>query len=181
MTNWLNDIDEISAQFDRAFGALTIEQLHWKPNANTWSIAQNMDHLRVVNETYYPVLEALKAGTYPRPFMAKLGFMVSFLGATVLKAVEPGREKKMKTFPIWEPTTSPINEHIRREFGQHQAELKQQIEAAKPYLNQGLVIASPANSFVVYKLETAFDIIVSHERRHLAQAQEVLAWIEKHT
>jgi hypothetical protein len=48
------------------------------------------------------------------------------------------------------------------------------IEEAKELVAKGTVIASPANKNIVYKLETAFDIIVSHEQRHLEQAKEVL-------
>lgn len=94
MKKWTTKLDIITEQSIAQFGILTNEQMNWKPNANTWSIAQNLDHLMVVNETYYPVLTSLKAGTYKTPFIAKIGFMVSFLGKTVLKAVQPDRQKK---------------------------------------------------------------------------------------
>ncbi len=37
---------------------------------------------------------------------------------------------------------------------------------------------SPANKNIIYTLETAFDIIVTHEQRHLAQAKEVLEMLK---
>jgi hypothetical protein len=80
MKNWTSTLGDISRQILTEFGSLSSEQLNWKPNPNTWSIAQNLDHLIVVNETYYLVLASLKAGTYKTPFIAKIGFMVSFLG-----------------------------------------------------------------------------------------------------
>jgi len=86
MKNWTLTIDEISKQSLAEFGELSTEQLNWKPNSNTWSIAQNLDHLIVINETYYPVLAELKAGTYKSPFIARFGFIVSFLGKTILNA-----------------------------------------------------------------------------------------------
>jgi len=45
---WTNQIDTITAEFTKEFGNLSAEQLNWKPNADTWSIAQNMDHLIVI-------------------------------------------------------------------------------------------------------------------------------------
>jgi len=33
------------------------------------------------------------------------------------------------------------------------------------------VISSPANKYIVYKLENAFDIIINHERRHFKKAK----------
>ena len=174
MKNWPLQLDKITEHFVANFGSLSTEQLNWKPNSQTWSIAQNMYHLIIVNETYYPVLAALKEGTYKTPFIAKLGFMVSFLGKTVLNAVKPDRKKKMKTFPVWEPTVSQVNSDILQRFEKHQSELKRQIEASKELIEKGIIISSPANRNIVYKLETAFDIIVSHEQRHLEQAKEVL-------
>lgn len=181
MQNRTSRLDDITRQSLAEFGALTSEQLNWKPNSTTWSIAQNLDHLIVVNETYYPVLASLKAGTYRAPFIAKIGFMVSFLGKTILNAVQPDRRKKMKTFPIWEPTASHVIGDILNRFQNHQNELKRHIADAKGLVEQGVVISSPANRNIVYKLETAFDIIVSHEQRHLEQAKEVLQLIQNNT
>jgi hypothetical protein len=174
MKNWATILDNIAKQSQTAFGELTTAQLNWKPDSSTWSIAQNLEHLIVVNETYYPVLASLKVGTYKAPFIAKIGFIVSFLGKTVLKAVQPDRKKKMRTFPIWEPSKSKVGGDILKRFEVHQNELKQKIENARELIEKGIVISSPANRNIVYKLETAFDIIVSHEQRHFEQAKEIL-------
>jgi hypothetical protein len=174
MKNWSATLHDISKQSLAEFKPLSKDQLNWKLNPNTWSIAQNLDHIIVVNETYYPVLAALKAGTYQTPFMARIGFIVSFLGKTVLKAVQPDRQKKMTTFPIWEPTKSSVPEDILERFQIHQNELMIKIEEAHEFVKKGIVISSPANRHIVYKLETAFDIIVLHEQRHIEQAKEVL-------
>jgi hypothetical protein len=173
--HWTNKIDETTAAFKASFGGLSAEKLNWKPNTQTWSIAQNMDHLIVINETYNPVISALKKGTYKKPFMGNIGFMVNFLGKTILDAVNPDRKKKMKTLPIWEPAKSEISPDILMRFEKHQEELKNMIAGCKDLLDQGIVISSPANKNIVYKLGAAFDIIVTHEKRHLEQAKEVLA------
>ncbi|MBL7870577.1 MAG: DinB family protein [Cyclobacteriaceae bacterium] len=170
---WTNQIDAITNDFKESLGMLTLEQLNWRPFANSWSIGQNLDHLIVINGTYYPVIKAVRSGTYQLPIIAKLDFMVSFLGRTVLKAVQPDRRKKIKTFPIWEPTTSDIKPDIWERFEKHQSELKMMIQSSSDLLDNGTVISSPANRYIVYKLETAFDIIVSHERRHFEQSMEI--------
>jgi hypothetical protein len=125
-------------------------------------------------------LESLNARTYKTPFIAKIGFLVSFLGKTVLNAVQPDRRKKMKTFPIWEPTTSNVINDILQKFQIHQNELIQKIEDGKGLVENGVVISSPANKNIVYTLETAFDIIVSHEQRHLIQANEILTQVKNY-
>jgi len=178
---WTKKIDETTNEFKESFGALSVEQLNFKPNAQTWSIAQNIDHLIVINETYYPVINSIREGNYKTPFLAKLGFMVSFLGKTILDAVQPDRKKKMKTFPIWEPAKSEISGDILSRFEKHQTDLKNLITGSKDLLEKRTVISSPANKNIVYKLETAFDIITTHEQRHLAQAREVAAELKAET
>ena len=174
MKNWITQIDETTSAFQTSFGTLTEKQLNWKPNPETWSIAQNMDHLITINQTYFPILAALKTGEYQSHFLAKIGFLTSFFGKMLLNAVKPTTKKKIKTFPIWEPATSQISGDIVARFAKHQAQLKQEMTAAKVFVDSGTVISSPANKYIVYKLATAFDIIVMHEQRHLEQARALL-------
>lgn len=170
---WTENIDEITEEFLQSFGHLTLAQLNWKPNPEVWSIGQNIDHIITINGTYFPVISATSSGTSALPFLSKFPFMVSFLGRIVLKSVQPDGQKKIKTFPIWEPTSSGIQSDIWDRFERHQAELKALIQSSSDLVDKGTVISSPANKNIVYKLETAFDIIVSHERRHVKQSSEV--------
>ena len=175
---YVNKIDSVTNSFKEKFGNLSAEQLNWKPNEQIWSIGQNIDHLIVINETYYPIIKSVRQGTYRLPFMGRIGFMINFFGKFILNSVEPTRKKKIKTFPIWEPTKSNISPDILTRFEKHQEELKQMISGSKDLLEKGVVISSPANKNIVYKLGAAFDIIVTHEQRHLEQAKEVLAQLK---
>jgi hypothetical protein len=171
---WTNKIDQITADFKKEFSGLTAEQLNWKPNEQTWNIAQNIEHLIAVNETYPTVIEVVKKGTYKVPFIGKFGFMVNFLGKMILGSVQPDRKRKMRTFPIWKPATGHISGDILNKFEEHQEALKRMIAESQGLLDKDTVISSPANKNIVYKLETAFDIIITHEQRHFEQAKEVL-------
>ena len=175
MEHWLKQIDQNTTDFQERFGALSSEALNWKPNPEAWSIAQNLDHLIVINESYFPIFAQRRAGTYRTPWHAKLGFIVNFLGKMILQAVGTDRQKKIKTFPIWEPASSVISEDILERFVAHQQRLKEEFQACTPLLGKGAVISSPANGNIVYSLETAFAVIVTHEQRHLVQAEEMLA------
>ncbi|MEM1336637.1 MAG: DinB family protein [Bacteroidota bacterium] len=174
MGSWSTQIDVTTQNFIETFGGLHSEQLNWKPNLQTWSIAQNIEHLILVNRSYFPIIELIRKGEYKTPFISKFSFVVSFFERTVLKAVHEDRKKKMKTFPIWEPTKNEILIDVLEHFSVHQSELKKQIEDAKELVEKGTIISSPANKNIVYRLETAFEIIVTHEKRHFEQAKLVL-------
>ena len=94
MQKWTAQIDLNTQAFENAFGDLTHDYLNCKANTETWSIAQNLDHLIIINSSYFPILEALHEGTHKTPLAGKLGFLVSFFGKTVLNAVQPDRKKK---------------------------------------------------------------------------------------
>jgi hypothetical protein len=176
MTNrWIIQLEKLTQTFQREFGELNEAQLNWKPNPNTWSIAQNLDHLIKVNQTYFPVLEALRRDQYRTPLLGRIGLAVRFFGKMILQAVEPTRRRRMKTMALWEPSASTLPGDLLKQFGRHQEELVSQIAASQDLVRKGVIIASPASQAIVYKLETAFDIIVSHEERHLAQAREIRA------
>lgn len=169
---WQQKIDELTQEFNERFSDLSPDELNRKPNAQTWSIAENIQHLITVNESYYPVLEQLKEGKYKAPFTAKLPFFVKFMGNTILKSVQPDRRKKMRTFPIWEPQAASVDANIVAHFAEHQGKLKNLIASSSDLLQKGTIISSPANRNIVYTLDKAFDIIVAHEERHLNQAIE---------
>lgn len=171
---WTRQLAEITEDFREEFGELTEEQLNWKPNPGTWSVAQNIDHLILINESYFPVIELIRNNTYRTPWTAKIGWLTRLFGKMVLSSVNPDRRRKIKTFPIWEPTESHISADIMDRFEQHQTNFRHLLESCTDLLEKGTVISSPANRNLVYRLETAFDIIVLHEQRHFIQAKEVL-------
>lgn len=170
---WLEEIDQVTNSVKEEFGNLAVEQLNWRPNPKTWSIGQVLDHLIVINGTYDPIIKQLKEGTYKLIWLGKLDFMVRFFGDFILKSVNPDRKSRMKTLPIWEPTKSNVDANIVSRFAAQQSLLKEHIQSCSAFLNQGVVISSPANRIIVYKLEQAFEIIITHERRHLEQAREL--------
>jgi hypothetical protein len=124
LTYWFEEIDNIANDFTSKFGALSFEELNWKPNPQSWSIAQNIDHLIRVNESYYPVVTAIRKGNYKLPFIARFSFMTNFFGNFILKSVEPERKKRIKTFSVWKPRVENISADIVNKFVVHQQQAK---------------------------------------------------------
>ncbi|MBX2872673.1 MAG: DinB family protein [Saprospiraceae bacterium] len=173
IANWVADLENNTQLFKQHFAGLSPEDLNWKPDPQTWSIAQNIDHLITINSTYFPVLDKIQAGRYEPPWLAKIGFIPRLMGNLIYNASLPDRRKKMKTFPLWEPAQSMVDEMILQRFEAHQKTMADYIQKAAPAVERGQVISSPAQASLVYKLARAFDIIVVHEQRHLEQAKEV--------
>ncbi len=178
--NWQQEIQEITTSFKSSFQNLDAETLHKKPDGKTWSISENIQHLIVLNESYFPIFQQLENGNYSKPFIGNFGFLTRALGNMILKSVDPENHKKFKTLPIWTPSKySPQeNQDLLGQFEKHQKNLSQWIGKLKPFLEKNQVIHSPANRLIAYPLEIACNIIISHEKRHYNQALHILKQIE---
>jgi uncharacterized damage-inducible protein DinB len=170
---WIAEIDEATELFRTEFSGLSEEQLNWKPSPEVWSIAQILEHIVITNISYYPHIERIKSGSYKLPVTSKLSFLVRQFGNIILKSVNRNNQKKIKTMPVWKPVSSSIAGDVIGKFANQQTDLKMVISSCEDLLNKNTLISSPANKFIVYKLERAFDIIVEHEFRHYGQAAEI--------
>lgn len=171
---WTDNINTITSEVLNLTDKLSASELNWKPDGDTWSIAQILDHIIRFNESYYPALEALQKGDFNTPWFSRFGIITSSIGKMLLNFSSPERKRKMSTFNIWKPEDEIYSPDIIKRFEAHQSELAGRIDASESLLDKDVVISSPASRFIVYKLETAFDLIVSHEQRHQNQAIEVV-------
>lgn len=85
----------------------------------------------------------------------------------ILKSVRPCTTRRTRTFPIWEPSKSEVRPDIIDFFVAQQTELADTIRAPESDVKKGTIISSPANVNIAYSLRDAFEIIVTHDERHL--------------
>lgn len=177
---WVNQLDQLTEAVISNFGLLRHEDLYFKPDANRWSIAENLAHLIVVNRTYFPVIEQIRNNTYKVPFIGKIPFLPKLFGSVLIEYVKPEKEEaKVKTFPIWEPTNFKEEGSILELFEKHQQALRNLRIDNEDLIQRKQIIASPANNNIVYSLDDAFDVILLHEQRHFIQSKAVLALLDK--
>jgi hypothetical protein len=172
LQTYFSRIDELTAKFTDKFAKLSEADLNMKINSNAWSISQNIDHICVINCTYFPIFEQLADKTYKPAFISKIGFLVKAFGKMILTSVDINRKRKIKTFPIWEPSDKPIHEVLIRLNENHQ-EFKSKLQGLSEIDADVTIISSPANKHIVYNLSMALEILLTHEDRHFNQALEV--------
>lgn len=176
--SYIASFQKNAESFQSTFGNLAPDLLNLKPNADSWSIAQIMEHLIITNESYYPLFGRIKASKNEVPWIGKLPFIPGVIGKMIADSLRPETKRKTKTFKIWEPQPSVIPDILTR-FEKHHLSLIQEIKTMEPYFNKGIVISSPVNKYVVYSLDKAIEIMIVHEQRHYQQACEVLLRIKK--
>ena len=173
-------LDSVSQEVKNTFNNLTAEQLNTQPAPGVWSIGQVFDHLILINESYYIVVQNVRSGFYKAGWLGSRKMMTDFWFNMIYKSIHPDNRKKSKTQPIWEPTQSNVNANIIQQFLEMQERFKKFIAECNDLVESNTVIHSPAAKFITYTIGDAFKIIAAHEQRHLIQAKEVLKKITEH-
>jgi len=169
---WQMEITSITWEFEKITENLELDELNFKPHPNSWSMAENLLHLIRLNSSYFPIFDQIMCDNYRPPFLAKLPFLAATVGKLLYGSMNS--KTKVKTFAIWEPSSTHHTQNILQEFNKHQMELSAYIQKLEPFFEKGKIIHSPANKLLVYELDKAIDILIAHEKRHLRQCKTIL-------
>ena len=167
-------LKQAQLKVEENFCDLTKEQLNWKPNEKTWSIAECLDHLIVTTNLYFGVFEDIKNNRLKQNIWMKLPFWKNFVTNLLLKSVDPETKKKVKTSAPFQPTKSSYSKDIVTDFSTTQAKLITYIHELDGYDHSNIVIPSPLNAMFVYNLSDAFTILWKHQFRHFNQAMRLI-------
>jgi uncharacterized damage-inducible protein DinB len=172
MNKWTYQIDQTTKKFIETFSDINTEQLNWKPDPETWSIAQNIAHIILLNKSYFQKFEKIKLGTNNIPIATRLRYWFTFARNPIIPYTDTNRLKRAKTYEFWESTRTDYTKDIFTDFQVHQAEFKKYIDELKD-INGRTLVPYPGNNAFIFTLESAFDLLVDHEIRHYNQAKEL--------
>lgn len=170
---WQMELTQITWDVDTLLNGYDLTTLNQKPGPEKWSPMQVVHHLVLVNRSYFPIFDQLIEQRYKAPLLGKIPFYGRKLGELILSANQ--KPAPIKTFSPWEPSNSLHDKELLQAFVDTQHRLSAYLQELEPYFNRGLMIASPANRWLVYPLDTAIDIIIAHEKRHCKQLKSLLA------
>lgn len=178
-TSEINErIDKITNVYETAFAELNKEQINWKKSSTEWSIAQNIQHVMKVNGSYFPIFKKIKSGRFSTPLIGVFTFVAKSTGNSMLKSVKPKTARKTKTLKRWVPSTEAFETSILSDFVEHQNVLKEHISGLDKWIAKKLIIHSPLSKNVVLYLDTALEVLITHELRHYQQAERLKKLIE---
>ena len=167
------ELEKIAEDSLKTFGKLSAEQINWKPRADAWSVGQCFDHLIKSNEAFDPQFQELLSGNRKQTFWESYSPLTGFFGNFLLKALKNDAKKvKAPSQSIVPP--SEIEADIIERFAAHQKDFSEKIRSLDGIDLQKTVVTSPFLKLMTYRLDTAFEIAVEHEKRHFRQAKRVM-------
>jgi hypothetical protein len=168
-----DQLDEVSELSQKLVEGLLPDQLRLRPEPDRWSIAECFAHLSLCSEVFVALVnsacrearEKQQLGTGP----FKMDKMARFLNWTM----KPPARIKVRTTAKFEPVEISVPEDVLPRFLVLQRELRQEIEKSEGLDLNKVVVTSPFSKRLKYNLFSCFVLIVTHELRHLWQAEQV--------
>jgi hypothetical protein len=158
----------------KSFQTLSYDQLNWKPAADSWSIAECVDHLAVTNKLYLAEIEKQFAKEQIKTNCSVTLVKHRLISKFIIKSVSPNSIKKVRTFQVFMPSQSNYSEDVFSKLKEIQQSLINLISSYTDLNLNKYVMSSPAAKFVKENFCDVLEIIRLHDRRHFNQAQRVL-------
>ena len=166
-------IDKFTEKFIDSFGLLTESQLNYKPDPNVWSIAQNIDHLILLNNSYFKNFDEIKKDKHVLPPTDAMEQFAKNSLQTLHPYTSENRPKRANTWNIWQPSRENFGLEILKDFTNHQSVFKLHIKTLQVFFLHPTFIKYPGQAELAFRLEDCVDFLIEHENRHWIQAHEV--------
>ena len=162
------------AETREQFSELSERELNWKPDKNSWSVAQCLDHLITTHSLYFPIFAALASERRTPSFWERTSPFSRFWGKYFVRLLDPGNQKKIKTTSKAQPASSQIDEQIVERYCAHQNQLIENLSKIPADIDpEKTIVTSPLLGIVTYSLDDVFTMLVVHGQRHFLQAKRV--------
>src|SRR5437660_3944729 len=170
-TRMISELEAADQYAKELVSPLTVEQLNWQTGRGAWSVGQCLEHLCIATEVYLPAISAALAGqsiaSVPEitPGWFARWFIRSYLEPSPQSKRAPA-PKKIVPGPRVEPSV------LDRFLSSNQA-TRELIRSAAAHNVNRIRFKNPLIPGIRFTVGTGLQIICSHERRHLLQADRV--------
>lgn len=175
-------------------GGLTEGQLRWRPDPDSWSVAECLEHLVRTGEVYLRVLDRAIDGAREDGLLGEGPFRHGFTDRWLVRLLEPPPGWKLPAPRIVDPREPSRADRASaggvrggdgpaaggepraggcRRFVALQDRLTRRLEDADGLDLSRVKLRSPFVPLVRMDLGTAFAVVAAHQRRHLWQAERV--------
>jgi DinB superfamily len=165
---------ELSANDQTAqvlLSGLSEEQLNWQPLPDSWSVGQCLEHLCVTNEMY---LAPIAAAIREKPDSPVEQITPGWLGGWFIrKFVEPSPNSTPVPAPRKIRPAARVELSVLDQFLSGNKACREVIVRARGKNINHIRFWNPLVPGIRFTVGTGFEIISSHERRHLLQAERV--------
>lgn len=161
---------EAREKVNTSFPLLTAVQLNWKPDEDSWSIGQCLDHLVIADCCYFPVFKKIAAGNFKMRSWERWNPLNRLFGKVMISYIQEKPRRKLTAPKIFRPADDPVDAGIIERFHKHLDTLLDCITLYEKVDVDKTHISSPVSGLITYSLRNAIILVIQHEHRHINQA-----------
>ena len=168
-------LNENTANIEKAkslTASLSAAQMNWQPQPGKWSIAQNLAHLNFGYQGFDTIASSIAAAR-AKGIIGNGPFRYGWLSSWLVKSQEPPPKRKFKSAKAYAPSPDVDAAKAVADYLRMNARLGELIQEA-----DGLDLARAKTPFgpikwAIMPLGARLAHLVTHDRRHLWQAEQV--------
>lgn len=163
----------IDAEAANLCEGLTEEQLSSPIRPRSWSIAQNLAHLRTTTGIFLPVVDLALELSRQRELLSHGPFGLSLYGRLLVWQMDGRPMFKLQAPQAIRPQLLPSPGLELEYFLISQSAMRKRIEDAEGLSLTAFRFSSPVAKYIRLNLLECFYVLNAHSRRHLRQAKNV--------
>jgi hypothetical protein len=172
----IDQLGEADRKADAITASLSDAQFHWQPDGGRrWSVAQCLEHLAVGAEVYLPLMRGAIDRARQERSLRRGPFAPGFFGRQFVNSLEPPVRFRGRAPKAIVPSASLSRAEILSRFHAAHAALNALAREAAAIDANRATFQNPFLKMVRMKVSTGFQVINAHDRRHLWQAEQVMA------
>ena len=168
--------DELQKQRTMAEALLkgqSSEQLLWKPNDDTWCVAQIVEHMRNLNDKYLiGVSEVIRERRHKETTPQE--YSPNGIGRRVIQAVGPDGNANLPVPKKFRPQMDSLPRDVTTLFLDQLAAVDEIINESVGVNLRKSKVSSPVSRMLRFQLGDVFKIILVHNDRHLRQVDRLM-------
>ena len=169
----MDQLDDVSDLAQRLVQGLTPDQMRLRPDLDRWSVAECLAHLNLCSEVFVHLITSACQEARKKQIVSDDVLKMDKMGQLLKWMLQPPARIKVRTTGNFEPAIIGLPEEILPHFLKLQEQLKESIGNADGLNLNKVIVVSPFSKRVKYNLFSCFVLIITHQLRHLWQAENV--------
>mgnify|MGYP000388346392 CR=1 FL=1 len=176
----VDDYRAASARLHALVEATPVSAWADRPDPDRWSMAECVAHLNLTGAAVVPLMQrAVDEGRQMPRSAAGTSYRRDFTGWMLWRMTGPPARMKMKTIDRFVPSGEAPATALLAEFENWQQLQIRCVEEADGLPLMKIQITSPFNPKMRYNLYSCFSMLPRHEHRHIWQAEQVWAALQR--
>lgn len=172
----IEDMNTADRAAEELAAGLSDQDFFWGPDGGKrWSVALCLDHLAVANDVYGRAIETGIADARAQGWQRRGPMVPGFLGRKFAESLEPPAKRRTPAPGKIKPQEARGRTEILTAYRAAHDRIRDLLTEAATLDANRATFQNPFIGIVRMRVSTGFHVIAAHDRRHLWQAQQVVA------